>query len=147
MKVSDALYFNTLEYTNKLEALVASQRMNEVRNREVRKNRQIYGYWTKLGMGALLFVPTAGLSSVSSCIAFRQLWVACSKLDVINNIIKKYGVTPYQCQFRDRAIPIVATVLTAGIGFGTSCALSDISGMGVEGATAQEESSDPPTSV
>jgi hypothetical protein len=31
MKVSDALNFNTIEYTNKLEALVASQRINEVR--------------------------------------------------------------------------------------------------------------------
>jgi len=147
MRFSDALYFNSLEYTNKLEALVASQRINEIREREVLKNRQIYGYWTKVGMGALLFVPTMGLSSVTSGIGFRQLWVACSKLDVINNIIKKYGITPYQCQFRDRAIPIVISVLTAGIGFGTSCALSDISGMGVEGGSAQGLSFGPPTSV
>jgi hypothetical protein len=98
-------------------------------------------------MGALLFVPTAGLSSITSCIGFRQLGVACSKLDVINNITKKYGITPYQCQFRDRAVPIAISVLTAGVGFGTSCLLSDISGMGVEGATAQGVSFDPPTSV
>ncbi|KAI8713001.1 hypothetical protein NCS52_01243200 [Fusarium sp. LHS14.1] len=145
MRFSDTLYFNTLEYSNKLEGLVACHRINEVREREVLKNRQIYGYSTKIGMGAILWLPTAGLSTITALVGFRQLWVACAKLDVINSIIKKYGITPHQCGFRDRVVPIVTNVLTAGIGCGMSYLLSDVAAMGVEGASAQGVMFDPPT--
>ncbi|KAI8656455.1 hypothetical protein NCS56_01249600 [Fusarium sp. Ph1] len=147
MRFSDTLYFNKLEYSNKLEGLVACQRINEVREREVLKNRQIYGYSTKIGMGAILWLPTAGLSTITSVVGFRQLWVACAKLEVINSIIKKYGITPHQCGFRDRVVPIVTNVLTVGIGCGMSFLLSDVAAMGVEGASAQGVTFDPPTSV
>ncbi|KAH7232394.1 uncharacterized protein BKA55DRAFT_598344 [Fusarium redolens] len=147
MKIKESLYFNRLEYERKLEALVANQGMNDIREREVLKNRQIYGYSTKIGMGAILWLPTMGLSTFTSLVGFRQLWVACSKLEVVNGIIKKYKITPYQCNLRDRVIPIVINVLTAGIGFGTSALLSEISTMGVEGASAQGLVFDPPTSL
>ncbi|KAF5969001.1 hypothetical protein FBULB1_10465 [Fusarium bulbicola] len=144
MKFQESLYFNRLEYETKLEALVAAQRMNDIREREVLKNRQIYGYSTKIGMGAILWLPTMGLSTITSIVGFRHLWVACSKLDVINGIIKKYKITPYECNLRDRMVPVLINVLTAGVGFGTSVLLSDIAAMGVEGASAQGVIFDPP---
>ncbi|TVY66923.1 hypothetical protein Focb16_v011212 [Fusarium oxysporum f. sp. cubense] len=147
MKIKESLYFNRLEYETKLEELVTTQRMNEIREREVLKNRQIYGYSTKIGMGAILWLPTMGLSTITSIVGFRQLWVACSKLNVINGIIKKYKITPYECNLRDRVIPIVINVLTAGVGFGASVLLSDIAAMGVEGASAQGIVFDPPESL
>ncbi|KAF5703612.1 hypothetical protein FMUND_12905 [Fusarium mundagurra] len=147
MKFKESLYFNRLEYETKLEALVAAGRMNEIREREVLKNRQIYGYSTKIGMGAILWLPTMGMSTITSVVGFRQLWVACSKLDVVNGIIKKYKITPYECDLRDRLVPIVINVLTAGVGFGTSVLLSDMAAMGVEGASAQGLVFDPPTGL
>ncbi|KAF4958932.1 hypothetical protein FGADI_2011 [Fusarium gaditjirri] len=144
MKIRESLYFDRLEYETKLEALVASHGINEIREREVLKNRQIYGYSTKIGMGAILWFPTMGLSTITSIVGFRQLWVACSKLNVINGIIKKHNITPYECNLRDRVIPIVINVLTAGVGFGTSVLLSDIAAIGVEGASAQGVMFDPP---
>lgn len=144
MKFKESIYFNCLEYETKLEALVAAQRVSDIREREVIKNRQIYGYSTKIGMGVILWLPTMGLSTITSIVGFRQLWVACSKLDVINRIIKKHKITPYDCNLRERVIPIVINVLTAGVGFGTSVLLSDIAAMGVEGASAQGVVFDPP---
>ncbi|WKT45226.1 hypothetical protein QSH57_010079 [Fusarium oxysporum f. sp. vasinfectum] len=129
MKIKESLYFNRLEYETKLEELVTTQRMNEIREREVLKNRQIYGYSTKIGMGAILWLPTMGLSTITSIVGFRQLWGS------------------YECNLRDRVIPIVINVLTAGIGFGTSVLLSDIAAMGVEGASAEGVVFDPPESL
>ncbi|KAM5347777.1 hypothetical protein ACJ41O_007601 [Fusarium nematophilum] len=137
MRFSETLSFNKPEYTAKLEGLVASQRINEIREREVLKTRQIYGAYTKISMGVILAVPTAGMTMISSTIGCRQLWVACSKLKVIQSIIAKYGITPHQCSLRDRVIPIVTNVLTAGVGFGASFILGDIATMGMEQATAQ----------
>jgi hypothetical protein len=137
MGLSDTLYFNSRKYAIKLEGLVACERISEVREREVLKNRQIYGYSTKIGMGAILFVPTGGLSTITSVVGFRQLWVTCAKLKVINSIIEKYNITPYECGFRDLVVPIVTNVLTAGIGCGVSYLLGDIASIGVEGASTQ----------
>ncbi|RSL47662.1 hypothetical protein CEP54_013282 [Fusarium duplospermum] len=147
MRFSDTIHFDSTEYESKLEELVASQQMNEIREREILKNRQIYGYWTKICMGVLLCAPTAGMSAITSAVGYRQLHVACAKLDVINRIIEKYGIKPHQCGFRDRAIPIVTNVLTAGFGFGVSFMLSEVAAMGVEGASAQGVMFDPPTGV
>ncbi|SPJ90987.1 uncharacterized protein FTOL_13389 [Fusarium torulosum] len=96
-------------------------------------------------MGAILFPPTGGLSTITFVVGFRQLWVACAKLDVMNSIIKKYNITPYKCGFHDRVVPIVTNVLTAGIGCGMSYLLGDIVSIAVEGASAQGVSFDPPT--
>ncbi|RSM04972.1 hypothetical protein CDV31_009773 [Fusarium ambrosium] len=147
MRFSDTIHFDSTEYESKLEGLVASQQINEIREREILKNRQIYGYYTKICMGAILCVPTAGMSTITSVVGYRQLQVACAKLEVINSIIKKYSIEPHQCGFRDRAIPIVTNVLTAGIGFGVSFLLGDLAAMGVEGASAQGIRFDPPTGV
>ncbi|KAK7404064.1 hypothetical protein QQX98_010150 [Neonectria punicea] len=137
MKPGESVYFNTREYASKLERLVACQKINEIREREVLKNRQIYAAYTKMGIGAILFVPTAGMSAITSALSFRQLLVACQKLQVIKSILVKYGITLHECGYRDRVIPIVTNILTAGIGFGCSFLLSDIAATGIEGAAAQ----------
>lgn len=137
MGINDLLSFDEDAYAKKLEAIAVSGSMNEIREREVCKIRQIWGAGTKIGMGAFLALPTMGLTAISSLVGIRQLWVACAKLEAIKAVMKKHEITPHECSLRDAIIPITTNVLTASIGFGTSLGLSEVACMGAEQAAAQ----------
>lgn len=137
VRFQDLLFFDGPAYKHKLDVFATEKKFHEILEREVIKTRQVWGAGTKIGMGIILLLPTMGLTTISSIVGMRQLWVACSKLKVITDIIKKYDITPHECSLRDAVIPIVINVLTAGIGFGTSLGLSEIAMMGVDEAAAQ----------
>ena len=122
MGIKELPYLDEKSYLQEMQKYAKRNEYLELQTREVTKIRQIYAAWTKISVGGLLSVPTAGISLIGSTLGARQLVIASKKLLMVREVMTDHNVPFHVEQLRDKVIPIAVTIIAAavslGIGFG-----------------------------
>lgn len=116
MAWSEILSFDCDAYAQKLKELAPA----ELKQREVRRTRQIFAASGKIGGGVGLAPFTGGVSLVSSALGGRQMWIAAKKLELVQAELKSRGIELYEPKKKDALIPMGINLATMGLGAGFS---------------------------
>lgn len=89
-----------------------------------------------MGLGCVGAIFTMGATLVSSSIGGRQLYIACHKLQAIQEMMRTSSIPFHMETKRDVVVPVVAAFIGLGIGLGVDLGVDGITNAGSSGAMA-----------